>query len=427
MPARTAVLRHRSYRLLFTGQSISSLGDRIVPVALAFAVLDLTRSATDLGIVLAAQTVPLTVFVLVGGVWADRLERRAVMLASDAARCVAQAVSAALLLSGNASVAELAALQAVYGIAAAFFGPASLALVPETVPAEQMQEANALIGISQNLSAVVGPAVAGTIVAVLTPGWGLALDAVTFAGSAVCLRAMPRIDVPPRVRETMLHELRAGWRAFRSRSWLLITVVCFTAFMGLCYAPWQVLGPVQARHALGGAGAWAAISVGTGVGALLGGVLALRLRPRHPLRVAMGLLAVSTPAVTALLAAAAPLWTIVPVAVLDGIAISLFNTFWFTALQADVPAEELARVSSWDYLGSLVILPLGQALAGPVAAVLGLAATLYGAAALGFVLFAASLLARSVRDFSPPARGAGGLVADAALGPPPDPALSGGR
>lgn len=403
MSARAA-LRHRSFRLLFIGQTISSLGDKIVPVAMAFAVLNLTHSPTDLGIVLAAQTVPLSVVVLLGGVWADRLDRRAVMLVSDVVRCAAHALVATLLLTGAATVLELAALQAVYGIATAFFGPAAVALVPETVPAEQTQEANALIGISQNFASVVGPAIAGVVVAVLSPGWGLAFDAVTFAGSAVCLRAMPRIVAPPRVRETMLHELRAGWRAFSSRRWLLVTVSCFTAFMALCYAPWQVLGPVQARHALGGAGAWAAISVATGVGALGGGFLALRLRLRHPLRVTMALLAVSMPIGMALLAAAAPLWTILLLGLVDGVSVALFNTFWFTSLQADVPADELARVSSWDYLGSLVMLPVGQAIAGPVAAVLGLTTTLYAAAGLGFVLFAVSLLARSVRDFSPPPR-----------------------
>ena len=401
MSAR-AVLRHRSFRLLFTGQTISSLGDKIVPVALAFAVLNLTHSPTDLGIVLAAQTVPLTVFVLLGGVWADRLDRRAVMLVSDVVRCAAHAVVATLLLTGSATVAELALLQALYGIATAFFGPAALALVPATVPADQTQEANALMGISQNFASVIGPAIAGVIVAAFSPGWGLAFDAVTFAGSAVCLGAMPRVVAPPRVRATMLHELRAGWRAFSSRRWLLITVISFTAFMALCYAPWQVLGPVQARHALGGAGAWAAISVAIGAGALAGGFLAMRLRLRYPLRVTMALLAVCMPLCVVLLAAAAPLWLILVMGFADGATSSLFNTFWFTSLQADVPEEELARVSSWDYLGSLVMLPLGQAIAGPVAAGLGLTTTLYAAGGLGFVLFAASLLARSVRDFTPP-------------------------
>ena len=400
MSARAA-LRHRSFRLLFTGQTISSLGDRIVPVALTFAVLDLTHSPTDLGIVLAAQSVPLIVFVLLGGVWADRLDRRAVMLGSDAVRCVSQGLTAVLLLTGHADIAELAILQAAYGIGAAFFGPASLALVPQTVPPDQMQQANALMGISQNAAGVMGPALAGVIVAALAPGWGLAIDALTFAASAVSLRIMPRIVVPPRQRASMLHELRAGWRAFRSRRWLLVTVLSFTAFLGCSYAPWQVLGPVQARDVLGGPGAWAAISVATGAGALAGGFVAMRLRPRHPLRLVMGLLTVTTPLLTGLLAAAAPLWLIVVVGVIDGVSVSLFNTFWFTALQSDVPAEELARVSSWDYLGSLVMVPVGQAVAGPVAAGLGLTTTLYGAAGLGFILFGASLLSRAVRDFSP--------------------------
>ncbi|MGZ4274808.1 MAG: MFS transporter, partial [Solirubrobacteraceae bacterium] len=167
----------RAFRLLFAAQSISSLGDRLVPVALAFAVLDLTGSPSGLGIVLAAQTIPLVAFVLFGGVWADRLSRRRVMAASDLVRALSQGACAALLLTGTARLWELAALQAVYGTAAAFFGPAVLALVPETVEAGQLQSANSLIALSGNIAAVIGPAVAGVIVAASHPGWGLAFDA----------------------------------------------------------------------------------------------------------------------------------------------------------------------------------------------------------------------------------------------------------
>lgn len=410
MPPRAAALRYRSFRLLFAGQSISGLGDALVPVALAFAVLDLTGSATDLGIVLAAKTIPTVVFVLFGGVWADRLRRRVVMLASDAARGLSQATVAVLLLTGTAHVWELAGLQAVYGIAAAFFGPASLALVPETVPSEHLQEANALVGLSQNLTSVIGPAAAGIIVAALAPGWALAVDAVTFVGSAMCLGAMPDIAAPARQRTRMLDDLRGGWTAFASRRWLLITVVCFTVFLGFAWGPWQVLGPVQARDALGGPGAWAAIAVAIGVGSLAGGLMALRIRPHHPLRLAMGVFVFVTPALFTLVGAAAPLWLILPVALADGAAGTMFNVFWFTAMQADVPAGELARVSSWDYLGSLAIVPVGQLLAGPVAATIGVSTTLYGAAAITALLFAGALAAPAVRNFSPPAHGAGGLV-----------------
>jgi predicted MFS family arabinose efflux permease len=393
----------RAFRLLFAAQSISSLGDRLVPVALAFAVLDLTGSATALGAVLAAQTIPLVAFVLFGGVWADRLSRRRVMLASDLVRAVSQGSSAALLLTGRAHVWELVALQAVYGTAVAFFGPAALALLPETVETSQLQRANSLIALSGNVAAVIGPAVAGVIVAASHPGWGLAFDAVTFLGSAACVAAMPPVVAAVRERAPMLSELRAGWSAFRARRWLWITVACFTLYVGFGWAPWQVLGPQIARQSLGGPGAWAAIVVALGVGSVAGGLIALRFRPRYPLRTSMCVFVTVTPAMMASVAAHAPLPLILALALIDGSAGTMFNTFWFTSMQSDIPAGEQARVFSWDYLGSTAMLPLGQALSGPVAATLGLSTTLYCAAGVTFVLFALALSARAVRDFSPPA------------------------
>jgi MFS family permease len=393
----------RAFRLLYAAQSISSLGDRLVPVALAFAVLNLTGSVTSLGVVLAAQTVPLVAFVLVGGVWADRFSRRRVMVISDLVRASAQAASAALLLTGSARLWELVVLQAVYGTARAFFDPAALAVIPQTVNGDQLQRANTLIALSQNIAAVAGPAVAGVIVAAAEPGWGLAFDALTFLGSAACVRAMPVIVAAPRTPATMLQELRGGWQAFRARRWLWITVSCFTLYIGVGWAPWQVLGPQVARLSLGGPGAWAAIVVALGVGSILGGLVALRARPRHPLRMAFAVFVLITPLLFALVAAHAPLPVILPVAVIDGASGTMFNTFWFTAVQSDVPADELARVFSWDYLGSVVILPVGQALSGPVGGLLGLSATLYVAAGVSLVLFALGLAAPSVRNFSPPA------------------------
>ena len=383
---------------------MSSLGNRVAPVALAFAVLDLTGSVSDLGVVLAAQTIPLVVFLLAGGVWADRLGRRAVMLVSDVVRAASQGMSAVLLLTGSAHLWQLAALQAVYGAAVAFFGPASLALVPETVPADELQQANATLALSENLTAVIGPAIAGVVVAALTPGWGLGIDAVTFIGSAACLVAMPVIVAAPRPRTSLIHELRAGWSSFRARAWLWITVSCFTLYLGFAWAPWQVLAPQVARVSLGGPGAWAAIAVALGVGSVGGGLVALRARPRHPLRGPLAMFVIVTPAMIGLLAAHAPLWVIIVFALLDGASGTVFNTLWFTALQSDVPAAELARVSSWDYLGSVALLPIGQAAAGPISAAIGVSTTLYGAAAITMVLFAAALAVPAVRNFSLPAR-----------------------
>ncbi len=396
---RRGPLRGRDFCLLFYGQAISALGDRLVPVALAFAVLDLTGSVTDLGLVAAAQTAPLVIFVLLGGVWADRLPRQRVMLGSDVVRGLAQGISALLLLSGTAHIWQLAALQAVYGTAEAFFGPASTAVVPQTVGPSQLQRANALLSLSANVAAVLGPALAGVIVASIGSGWGLAIDAVTFAVSAAFLAAMRIAPAVPVPRASTLAELRAGLRSFRSRTWLWITVLFSALFLGFVFAPLLVLGPEVARTSLGGAGAWAAISTALGLGSLAGGVVGLRLCPSYPLRVSFIAFLIGGPALFLLLAAHAPLPSIVLAALIVGGAITFFTTLWYTALQREIPAAELSRVSSWDYLGSLALLPLGQALSGPVAEAIGVSTTLYVSAALFTLLVVAVLSVPAIRRF----------------------------
>jgi MFS family permease len=402
----SGILREGPFRLLLAGRAISSLGDRLVPVALAFAVLDLTGSVTDLGLVLAAQTTPLILLVLFGGVWADRLPRQLVMLGSDCVRALAQAASAVLLLSGNAHIWQLVVLQALYGAAEAFFGPASTAVVAQTVPAEQLQPANAMLGLADNAASIAGPALAGVIVATASPGWGLAFDAATFLVSGAFLLALRIEPAEAQPRRSTLTELREGWRAFSSRRWLWASVLFFTLYMALVYDPWQVLGPAVAKEHLGGAAAWAAISAALGAGAVLGGVAGLRWRPRLPLRVAFIVFLVSGPALLLSLGAHAPLAVIIPVAVMDGSAGSLFNAWWFTAQQTEVPAAELSRVSSWDYLGTLAFAPAGLALVGPVAAGIGVSSTLFAAAAIGVLLAGAVLLVPEVRNFSPREDGA---------------------
>ncbi len=399
---RRGVLSRREFRLLFAGSAVSSFGDRLVPVALAFAVLDLTGSVTDLGVVLAAQTVPLVAFVLLGGVWSDRLPRQVVMLSSDLVRAVTQGASASLLLTGHAQVWELAALQAVYGTAEAFFTPASTGVVPQTVDAARLQEANALLGLSSSVSAVLGPAVAGAIVATIGPGWGLAIDAVTFVLSASFLSRL-RIPHAPLAHSTRtIDELRAGWRTFRSQTWLGVTAAYFALFLAFGYSPLQVLGPQVARLFLGGPGAWAAISVARGIGSLLGGGLGFRWRPQYPLRAAFIVFVIGTPALLVAVGAHAPVPVIVAFALMDGITAAFFNTMWFTAIQRSVPPDQLSRVAAWDAVGAVALQPLGQAASGPVAVVIGLSATLYGAGGLTLILLLVVLAIPAVRNFSYP-------------------------
>src|SRR5262245_16219501 len=250
-----AALRERQFRLLWLGQTTSTLGDGLVPVALAFAVIkSLDRGPTALGLVLAAQTLPMVAFVLAGGVWADRLPRQMVMLVSDVIRAVVQATLAFLLLSGSAEVWQLAALMAVYGTAQAFFQPAATGLVPATISPGRLQQANALLGLSRSLSFVVGPAIAGVIAATTNPGIVFVIDARTFTVSAISL-AMLRLSRSRRAgeRQSFIADLKGGWHELVSHTWLWVIIAWAATYLGIVIAPFMTLGPVVAKESLGGA------------------------------------------------------------------------------------------------------------------------------------------------------------------------------
>ena len=275
-------LQEREFRLFFTGQLVSLLGDAVTPFALAWAVLDLTGSARDLGFVIAAKTAPLVIFLLVGGVFADRLPRRGVMLTADVARMAIQAATAALLLSHTARIWELIVLQAFAGTGTAFFNPASTGLTPMTVSAERLQEANALRGMSMASMQFAGPALAGILIVTVGPGYALAIDAASFGVSAFYLARLhlpPHVSLPP---QSFARDLLDGWREFTARTWVWLIVV--SASLGnMMSSVWLVLAAAWIKEGHGGAGAWTAILVVSAIGALAAGATALRLKPRRPL------------------------------------------------------------------------------------------------------------------------------------------------
>jgi hypothetical protein len=375
-------LRERPYRLLFLGQSFSFLGDMIAPIALAFAVLEAGGSATDLGLVLAARSVPTVLFLLVGGVFADRLPRRAVMLGSDLVRGGTQGLLAALILAGQAELWHFLVLQAVNGLASAFFYPASGGLVPETVSPARLQQANALLSLSRSGGSLLGPVVAGALVATVGPAWGLAADAATFVISAWFLALMP---LPPHSRaavEPFLRELRDGWQEFRSRTWLWVGVLYSGLGNMLTLSPFLVLGPVISDRSLGGAAAWALIAGGFAVGAILGDLVALRFRPDRPI-LWFGLLLLPLAVAPASLALELPAVAIAALCVIPSAGLALANTVWITTVMQKIPPAALSRVTAYDWFGSLAFQPLGFALAGPAAALFGVEATLWISAAWG--------------------------------------------
>ena len=389
-------LREREFRLLFLGQSVSVLGDAISGIALAFAVLAIGGSASDLGLVLAAGAVPFLGFLLVGGVVADRLPRRAVMLAADLVRFAAQGVAAVLLISGHAEVWALAALNGVRGAAGAFFGPASTGLVPQTISAERLQQANALRGMTASGAWIVGPALGGALVAGAGSGWAVAADAVSYAISAGFLSRLAVSRTEPLPPQRFLGDLRDGWQAFTERSWVWVTVTSLTV-VNVFSTAFFVLGPVVAERSLGGASAWAVILSAGSVGALLGALLVYRLKPERPLLVAC--LSVALGAVpSALLALPAATALIAAATLIAGGGVLVFNALWETTLQQHVPAEALSRVSAYDYLGSGIANPLGLAIFGPIAATIGIHRTLLLAAACEFAALMFMLSRRSVRE-----------------------------
>lgn len=393
--ATGSVLRERGFRLYFAGQATSVIGDALVPVALAFAVLGVTGSATALGLVLAAGTVPTVVFVLFGGVWADRLLPRRVMIASDLVRALAQGGIAALLLAGRATLAELMILTAVWGAAAAFFRPASTRALPDLVAGARLQEANGLMSTARNSANVLGPALAGILVASAGAGVALAIDAATFVVSALSLAAIgghfarPAPAAGGAAQPSMLAELRGGWHEFVSRRWLFAIVVWASLFHFFVLAPYFVLGPLIAKTQLGGAGAWAAIATAFGAGTIAGSLLAMRVKTRRTLLFAVVPLALFALPVLAL-AFGAPVVVDAPAALLGGLGIGIFGVLFGTAMQRDVPREVLSRVSAYDWLGSLALLPLGFAVSGPVAQAFGVAPTLFVAA--GWMLLSTLVL-----------------------------------
>jgi MFS family permease len=407
------VLRHRDFRYLWLAQSSSVIGDCIVIVALALFVIELTGSATDLGLVLAASSLPLVAFLLLGGVWADRLPRHRVMVVTDLVRFTLHALLAALIFTDVVRIWQLIAIEALFGTAEAFFRPAANGLLPQTVPEAEIQQAQGLSSLSNNIGEFAGPALATALVLGLGAGWAFALDAATFLLSAALLsRVRPRRraiaassppaqapGLPPEVVPAptgVWADIREGFREVRSRDWVWATLVAFCVALFTGLAPWFVLGPVVAREQYGEIGVYGILSAVLGVGTIAGSLLGIGWRPRFPMRAAM-LAIILWPVAAVLYAVGATLYLVVPAMLIGGGGIALFDVWWTTALAERIPPDKLSRVSSYDWMVSLALLPLGYVLAGPLASALGSVDVLIGGSALAAVALALGLLPRETR------------------------------
>ena len=394
------VLRHRDFRLLFTGQAVSVIGDALLPVALAFAVLDgLDGSAGQLGLVLAAQVIPMTFLILPAGVWADRISRRRLMLFSDIGRAIVQAVTAILLLSGDAQLWQLLVLSALYGAFEAFFRPAAGGLTPALVPAGELQQANALIGLAQNAGHVLGPAAAGALIVIFSPGAAMAVDAATFLVSAaflVALKEPEREPHPPGHTPHFWRELKGGIDEVRQRRWMLGFMPAFSAYHLVALPCLLALGAVLADQELGGAGAWAIITSSFGAGTIVGSAIGLRWKPHRPM-LAASLAFIGASAQPAIIALAGSTAAIAAFEALAGVAVAIGFAQWETTLGRLIPGQALSRVTSLDWFTTVGLMPLGYAVAGPIADAVGLHETMVGAAALTAALFCVALAMRDVR------------------------------
>lgn len=395
MPVRRAApLRHRDFRLLVTGAATSALGNAITPVALAFAVLDLGGSASELGLVVAAFALAEVLTTLFGGVLGDRMSRRLMMTGSAIGSAVVQAVVAAALVADVATLPMLTVLGVVTGCLGALSQPSASAMTRMTVPADVLSRAIALRGLLQTTASMVGFTVGGVLVAGVGPGWSIAVDAATFVVAAVCFARL-RVEQAPAVSGgTILTELRGGFAEVRTRRWLWICILMATGYHLMFGGALGVVGPIVVGEGIGRQ-AWGFALGSMMVGFMVGGLLCLRWRPRRGLFWGTVLLCL-TP-LFPLAMVVDQLWVILLGAFLHGFGLQVFDVQWEASIQEQVPDDKLSRVFSVDIAGSYVARPLGLVLTGPLAEAVGFHRWLYVVAGVMLVVEVAALLAPDVR------------------------------
>lgn len=393
-----SVLNHAPFRWLLAARTVSIVGNAVAPIALAFAVLDLTGSPVDLGLVVAARSVANVAVLLFGGVIADRLPRDVVLVATSIGAALTQAAVAALVLTGTATIPLLVVLSVLNGAVAAVSLPTTAAMAPETVPDSLLRPANAVIRLGVNGGTIVGASAGAGLVAVVGAGWGLAVDALGFAVAAALyagIRLPRRPAAPGDTRPSVVADIREGWVEFSGRRWVWTVVAQFAVLNAAFVGATTVLGPVVADDSFGRA-AWGLVVAAQTVGLALGALVALRWRPRHALGIGVAGMAVAALPVLALgIAPALP--TLLVAFALGGVAIELFAVAWDHALQSNVPRSVLSRFYSYDMVGSFVAVPLGEAVVGPVSHAVGTLTTLVGCAVVIVVATAAAACTRSVR------------------------------
>jgi MFS family permease len=395
LPASLDVLHERNFARYLGSLIVSHLGSGMAIVALAFAVLEF-GTPTDLGIVLLSREVPMILFLLLGGVFADRLPRRRILITTELVKGTAQVVTAALLFSGTASVWSVAALQVVFGVANAFSRPTTIGLIKETVSDGHLQQANALAQLTRSTLSVVSPALGALIVTLGSPATAIAIDAVTFFVSAGFIASMRIGSAARAAAKSVVGDLRDGWREFISRPWVVAIIASFGLFQLTYFPALLVLGPTVAKEHLNGAAGWGTILSIEALGAVVGGLVALRLKVHRPLVIGE-LVVVPSGFLLIALAVPLPLAAIAAIGFVVGVGFALGETLYVTAFQRNIPEHALSRISSYDWLGSVALNPIGYAVIGPIAAAIGTTETLVIAGILNVLVCLSVLLVPSVR------------------------------
>ncbi|MET9778393.1 MFS transporter [Streptomyces sp. NPDC006367] len=376
---------------------LTMFGATMAPVALSFAVLGAGKSASFLGLVLAAQTAPQLLFILVGGALGDRMSRKLILVSTNLVMALSQAGTAVLIVSGQVSLPLLMALQALWGTARAFFTPANTGVVPDLVRPERIQDATALVTLSRSIASIGGPAAAGGLLLVWDAGWIVLVDTFLFLVSAVLLTRLPAALPPNRDDETFWQSLAGGWREFASRSWVWSTVASFGFYQGLILPAIFLVGPVLAASEGGmGSSGWAVVLVAQGVGAVLGGLALMWWRPARPLLACNLLVGLESLFLLALVGTS-QMELVALLALVGSAGVTMSDALWLSTLQREIPSEALSRVSSYEWLGSLALNPLGMALTGMVVAAASPVLIVAAVAVLNLGVRAAVLLAPGVR------------------------------
>ncbi len=397
LTTRFPVLALRDFRLLLADRLLAPASFGFSLVGVAFAVLDTTGSTADLSYVLAAQIAPSLVFTLIGGVFADRMPPQRVIVAGNLMIALGEGLFGLLVLTGHPQLWQMIALECVTGTGMALFYPASQALLPRLVPGHLLTEASALSRLAMNGGQMGGAAIAGLMVAATGPGWALAVCGLGMICTVPVLLSLRAEPGEPPARHGMLRELRDGWTEFRSRTWLWVIVAEYSVVMMAWYGAFQVLGPAVAKSHLGGPAAWGAITASESIGLICGGVVSLRFQPRRPMlfvSVMGALIAIPTLSLAAL-------WPLPLVCLCTfgvGITLEVMMVIWTVTMATKIPAGKLARVSSYDMLGTIMAMPIGALAAGPVASVIGVSTTQYVAVAFILVASVLALIPREIRS-----------------------------